>query len=199
MRWNPEPPAWSIDLGTFGELSYGSDYYQLQPGEAMNAANLTTRRSIFVELGGFNPGTSGNTIIVGDLEVGLCRKLMAAGWKLVYVPGALVYHLQDGSRVTLERMRFRHTQQTRFIAYQDDKLHRQSIFGLSYHVARQVAKATVFGILAQYYRLRGSSAAYRAKRVMKWSSRSGSILRPYDRLSGISRLDTPRRLVQSSS
>ena len=119
VRWNPEPPAWSIDLGTFGELSYGSDYYQLQPGEAMNAANLTTRRSIFVELGGFNPGTSGNTIIVGDLEVGLCRKLMAAGWKLVYVPGALVYHLQDGSRVTLERMRFRHTQQTRFIAYQD--------------------------------------------------------------------------------
>ena len=128
----------------------------------MNAAKLAVRRTLFLELGGFNPGTSGNTGGGGDLEVGLCRKLMTAGWKLIYVPDALVYHLQDGSRVTLERMRFRYAQQARFMAYQDYKLHRQSLAALSYHVFRQAAKAVVFGILAQYHKLRGSEAWYRA-------------------------------------
>ena len=73
--------------------------------------------------------------------MGLCRKLYSAGWKIAYVPNALVYHVQDGATVTLAKMRHRYAQQARFAAYTEYKSFRPSSLRLLLRVARMLQQA----------------------------------------------------------
>lgn len=130
VRWRTPPPEWVLPLGTFGHLDYGPDYQELTWPQTINGGNFSVRKQALFEVGGFNPDTSVEDRLVGDGEVGLCRKLYAAGWKIVYVPYALVYHVQDGATITLSQMRHRYAQQARFHAYADYKAHRQPTVSL---------------------------------------------------------------------
>jgi GT2 family glycosyltransferase len=99
------------------------------------------RKSALFEVGGFNPDTSVLDRLVGDGEIGLCRKIYAAGGKIIYEPGAVVYHQQDGARLTLANMRHRLAQQGRFLAYADYKAQHQSTICLLQCTGRMLLRA----------------------------------------------------------
>ena len=141
VRWRRQPPAWVPPLGTFGHLDYGSDYKELSWPKIICGGNFSVRKRALFEVGGFNPDTSVEDRLVGDGEVGLCRKLYSAGWKIAYVPDALVYHVQDGATVTLAKMRHRYAQQARFAAYTEYKSFRPSSLRLLLRVARMLQQA----------------------------------------------------------
>lgn len=138
VRWRTQPPAWVPPLGTFGHLDYGADYKEVSWPKAINGGNFSVRKRVLFEVGGFNPDTSVEDRLVGDGEWGLCRKLYSAGWKIMYVPDALVYHVQDGASVTLAKMRHRYAQQARFAAYAYYKSSHPSHLRLLLRIARML-------------------------------------------------------------
>ena len=141
VRWRTSPPSWVPPLGTFGHLDYGPDYRELSWPRTINGGNFSVRKQALFEVGGFNPDTSVEDRLVGDGETGLCRKLYAAGWKIAYVPDALVYHIQDGAKITLSTMRHRYAQQARFRAYAGYKAQRQSTARLLRRTGRMLLQA----------------------------------------------------------
>ena len=70
-------------------------------GSFLFGANLALRRSVFDEVGLFDPrlGRSGKAMLSGE-DTHLLRRLIAAGKRIVYLPGAVVFH-----EVSSERMR----------------------------------------------------------------------------------------------
>ena len=136
--WLSEPPWWATKLYGFAHLDYGSERLELKWPHTIYGPSFAVRKSFLFEVGGFNPDTSVLDRLVGDGEVGLCRKIYAAGGKIVYEPGALVYHQQDGMRLTLANMRHRLAQQARFCAYADYKAHHQSTVRLLRRTGRML-------------------------------------------------------------
>jgi GT2 family glycosyltransferase len=65
--------------------------FRLGPDGWFFGVNMAIRRSVLVELGGFNPDSFGS-IWLGDGETGLNRRLWEVGALVGYVPEALVYH-----------------------------------------------------------------------------------------------------------
>jgi len=147
VRWRSQPPDWVAPLGTFGHLDYGPDYQELSWPNGINGGNFSVRKQALFQVGGFNPDTSVEDRLVGDGEVGLCRKLYSAGWKIAYVPHAVVYHVQDGATITLSTMRHRYAQQARFLAYADYKAHK-SIIRLLWRTGYILLRAAVRKLLA---------------------------------------------------
>lgn len=141
VRWRSQPPDWVLPLGTFGHLDYGPDYQELYWPQTIYGGSFSVRKQALFEVGGFNPGTSVEDRLVGDGETGLCRKLYSAGWKIVYVPDALIYHVQDGATITLSKVRHRYAQQARFRAYADYKAQRQSTVRLLRRAGRMLLQA----------------------------------------------------------
>jgi hypothetical protein len=96
--WETPPPTWLVDFmadypGMFPMLSLMEPYreFRLGPDGWFFGVNMAIRRSVLVELGGFNPDSFGS-IWLGDGETGLNRRLWEVGALVGYVPEALVYH-----------------------------------------------------------------------------------------------------------
>lgn len=108
IRWDREPPSWVIPYEeVLGKLDYGSEMMLLQAGQYINGGNFSIRRERLFEIGGFNPDQIDNYLI-GDGETGLCDKIYRTGWRMIWVPGALVWHLQTVDRnATLQDLRRR--------------------------------------------------------------------------------------------
>jgi glucosyl-dolichyl phosphate glucuronosyltransferase len=74
--------------------------------------NFSIRKETLFELGGFNPDTVPKSLqsYQGDGDTGLAWKVKAAGYKVIYQPTALVYHIVPNDRLNLdyfkERMYF---------------------------------------------------------------------------------------------
>jgi glucosyl-dolichyl phosphate glucuronosyltransferase len=74
--------------------------------------NFSIRKKTLFELGGFNPDTVPKSLqrYQGDGDTGLAWKVKAAGYKVIYQPTALVYHIVPNDRLDLdyfkERMYF---------------------------------------------------------------------------------------------
>src|SRR5262249_38101966 len=98
-RWRTPPPARAPPPRAFGQLDYGPDYQELSWPRTIYGGNFSVRKEALFAVGGFNPDTSVEDRLVGDGECGLCRKLYAAGWKIAYVPDALIYHVQEGAAI----------------------------------------------------------------------------------------------------
>lgn len=143
VRWLSEPPWWATKVYTFAHIDYGPERLELTPPRATYGPSFAVRKSVLYDVGGFNPDTSVLDRLVGDGEVGLCRKIYAAGGKIVYEPGAIVYHQQDGASLTLSNMRHRLAQQGRFTAYADYKARRQSTIQLLECAGLMLLRATV--------------------------------------------------------
>lgn len=141
VQWRTPPPSWVPSLGSFGHLDYGRDFLKLSWPQTINGGNFSVRKDTLFEVGGFNPDTSVQDRLVGDGEVGLCRKLYAAGWKIAYVPNATVYHIQDGELITLSTMKHRYAQIGRFRSYTNYQARRQSRLQLLWNVTKTICIA----------------------------------------------------------
>lgn len=105
--WENPPPQWLVDfIGNdtiFGILSLMDPFstFQLDTRGSFYGVNMTIRRNILFEVGGFNPEAFGDTWL-GDGESGLRGKLWERDMLIGYVPDALVYHHIPQSRMTLD-------------------------------------------------------------------------------------------------
>jgi glucosyl-dolichyl phosphate glucuronosyltransferase len=96
--WETPPPRWLVDFMAdypemFPVLSVMEPYHEFRLGPEgwFFGVNMAIRRSVLVELGGFNPDSFGS-LWLGDGETGLNRRLWETGALIGYVPEALVYH-----------------------------------------------------------------------------------------------------------
>jgi glycosyltransferase involved in cell wall biosynthesis len=94
IRWDRQPPEWVISYEpTLGRLDYGPEWRILDKSEFINGGNFTILRKRLFEIGGFNPDQI-NQRLIGDGETGLCLKIHKRGWKMIWVPKAIVSHIQ---------------------------------------------------------------------------------------------------------
>lgn len=94
IQWDREPPAWIIPYEPFlGRLDHGSEWRLLSNTEFINGGNFSILRNRLFEIGGFNPDQV-NQRLIGDGETGLCLKIHKLGWKMAWVPDAVVRHMQ---------------------------------------------------------------------------------------------------------
>jgi len=121
VKWIVEPPKGLPCSSTFGQLDLGPKQRPLQWPEVIYGGNFSIKKGILFQVGGFNPDTAVEDRLVGDGEIGLCRKLYARQMRICYVPGALVYHVQNGAGIDLNVMKHRYAQQGRAAAYSDFK------------------------------------------------------------------------------
>jgi glucosyl-dolichyl phosphate glucuronosyltransferase len=71
--------------------------------------NFSIRKETLFELGGFNPDTVPKSLqrYQGDGDTGLAWKVKAAGYKVIYQPTALVYHIVPNDRLNLDYLKER--------------------------------------------------------------------------------------------
>ncbi|HAY33187.1 MAG TPA: glycosyltransferase [Ignavibacteria bacterium] len=97
IKWDETPPEWIYDYERqLGRLDYGSEI-KIEPGLYMNAGNLSIKRDILFEVGGFNPEMVGEWLI-GDGETGLWKKLYKKNYLIGWAPAALMYHYQSAKK-----------------------------------------------------------------------------------------------------
>jgi len=110
-KWEVPPPTWILRYpGALALLDRGDEVKELKWPEDIYGCNFSIRREVLFGLGGFNP-ESFSDIWLGDGETGLVRKVYAAGWKVIYNPKAVVWHIIPQSRLTLEYMKRRFANQ----------------------------------------------------------------------------------------
>ncbi len=78
------------------------------------------RRNVLEEIGGFDP-----RFFMYEEDVELCLRMSAAGWKIRYLPTAVIWHRCQGSTRTGEQ---------KFLSIQDPKNPRLAFF--TYHITR---------------------------------------------------------------
>lgn len=109
-RWEAEPPVWLNQFGGNGGgnlslLDLGDDSLELAWPETVYGCNMSVRRSVLYEVGGFNPDAIGERRLIwlrGDGETGLQEKIYDAGHKVLYEPRAGLYHRIPASRLRPE-------------------------------------------------------------------------------------------------
>ena len=111
--WEVPPPTWLTRFiadspEMFSALSLMEPFqkFRLARDGWFFGVNMAVRRSLLVEVGGFNPDSFGS-IWLGDGETGLNRRLWQEGALIGYVPEALVYHHVPPERMTLRYFRQR--------------------------------------------------------------------------------------------
>lgn len=103
-KYEIEPPKWLkiFHSGYLSLLDLGDEYLEINTNE-IYGCNLSIRRSILFELGGFHPDAMPQGLIKyrGDGETALMDKVVKAGYKTIYNPKAYVYHVIPSSRLTI--------------------------------------------------------------------------------------------------
>jgi hypothetical protein len=101
--WLAERPDWlpSSLEGFLGKLDYGDSPKELKYPEIPFGGNISFRKSIFEGLEKFSPklGRDGKTLLSNE-ELELCARIEKQGWRLRYIPTAIVHH-----KVTPERLK----------------------------------------------------------------------------------------------
>lgn len=62
--------------------------------DAVTGACLMTRKDLFLELGGFD----GENLPIAYNDVDYCLRLKEKGWKIIWTPGAKLFHFESASR-----------------------------------------------------------------------------------------------------
>ena len=108
-KWKTPPPKWLKDLignsKVFPPLSLMEPYkrFNLSKKNFFFGGNMAIKKKVLYRVGGFNPDTTG-TVLLGNGDVGLKRKIWHKGLLVGYVPGALVYHHIDKNRMSLQAL-----------------------------------------------------------------------------------------------
>jgi N-acetylglucosaminyl-diphospho-decaprenol L-rhamnosyltransferase len=85
--------GWSRRGGRNNYLIAGRDYDAIADVEEVPAACVLVRRAVFEQVGGFDEGFRFNYE-----DVDWCRRVAAAGWRVVYLPAARVTHMWGASQ-----------------------------------------------------------------------------------------------------
>jgi len=94
VLWDRPPPGWIGEYeALLGNLDHGSKERVLKNGEYIYGPNFSIKKTVLLEMGGFNPDQTGD-IVYGDGEIGLCIKLWKYGKIIYWQPQAGVKHLQ---------------------------------------------------------------------------------------------------------
>jgi len=107
IKWDETPPDWIYDYEQqLGKLDYGNEV-KYEVGMYMNAGNLSIKKDVLIEVGGFNPEMVGEWL-VGDGETGLWRRLKNRGCLIGWAPNALMEHYQIAKKnATIEDIKRR--------------------------------------------------------------------------------------------
>jgi GT2 family glycosyltransferase len=102
VRLTKHPPSGCSSV----ELVPGLFFYQQtvsQPETVFlaSAACMLVRRSVFVEIGGFD-----DRLPMGYEDAEICWRAITLGWKIIYVPTAICWHRVGSSGRSLEGARF---------------------------------------------------------------------------------------------
>jgi len=98
------PPEW-LSMFPKWYLSILDDSEGPKEVQYIYGCSFSIRRALLFELGGFNPDGFGDKRLWwyrGDGEIGLLRKVHAAGKKVIYNPKAVVQHFIPKKRLTVE-------------------------------------------------------------------------------------------------
>jgi GT2 family glycosyltransferase len=74
------------------ETGDGTPVYPYAPGTIGSGANTALRRSVALELGGFDPALGAGTPAVGGEDIDLYLTLLLGGYAIAYEPSAIVWH-----------------------------------------------------------------------------------------------------------
>ena len=139
----------------------------------LTGGNIAVRREVFDQVGLFNerlgPGEAG---ISEDVE--FAKRLLRAGKRIGYEPGAAVYNEIDPSRLTEEFFRFRHEQQGRSrLIYKGS-----SLWTVIPNLMRSLWTFGWYSLIGQErkrYRAKGRFFHYRAMLLEKTKKFKGSV------------------------
>lgn len=111
LRYEVEPPPWLDQFrGILSALDWGDTPRAAAPYGSPVGCNMSVRRSVLFDLGGFNPDSFGDRSLIhlrGDGECGLARKVHDAGWTVWYTPDAWLEHRVPAKRMTQEYIEWR--------------------------------------------------------------------------------------------
>ena len=159
-QWEVEPPVWLDQFGRNGGinlsmLDLGDDTSELAWPQTVYGCNLSMRKRVLYEIGGFNPDAMGDHRLIwlrGDGETGLHEKIYHAGYKVIYEPRAWLYHRVPASRLEPDYFFWRAFIQGISDSYSHMRKTRLSVVQLLYHsggclIGAVRAYATSVGVL----------------------------------------------------
>lgn len=109
VRWTTEKPAWhfpEFDRWVYSRLDFGPDRKLLPPGQLLFGPNLALKREALAQVGLFSEGLGrqGKKLLSYE-EVEMQDRIVRAGFRIAYHPGAVVHHLALPERNTLPYLR----------------------------------------------------------------------------------------------
>jgi glycosyltransferase involved in cell wall biosynthesis len=153
IQWDRQPPEWIfLYEPSLGKLDYGPEWRRLSPNEFINGGNFTILRKRLFEIGGFNPDQV-NQHLIGDGETGLCDKIHQRGWKMVWVPKAIVSHIQFVDKNgTLKDIKRRYWNNGVCMAYNYFRTHKPSGLVLFLKAAFSLIKSSIEFFIGYIFR-----------------------------------------------
>lgn len=92
--WDKKPKQWMFNYESLlGKISHGNDRVCQQTGLFINNGSLAIKKEVFFLVKGNHPGQIGDTLI-GDAEVGLCRKLHEMNIPIAFTDRTTMWHHQ---------------------------------------------------------------------------------------------------------
>lgn len=134
LHYEEPPPLWLEQFrGILSALDWGNTPHAVRPYRSPVGCNMSVRKSVLFESGGFNPDGFGDRSLLylrGDGECGLARKVHDAGWAMWYAPEAWLEHRVPPKRMTAEYIEWRSAIGGIEDAYTDMRYHNRTVFGL---------------------------------------------------------------------
>jgi glucosyl-dolichyl phosphate glucuronosyltransferase len=161
--WEVEPPEWvrSYGASSFGGLNLGDELVELKTPN-IYGSNFSIRKSLFFTVHGFNPDSIGD-FWFGDGETGLLLKVLQAGWKIIYTPEAVVWHVIPASRMTLAYLKRRWANQGACNCYTAYRKNRPGRGRLLLGALKQGVKGGLFESRAVWNGILSSDQRYHCK------------------------------------
>jgi len=94
IKWDKKPPTWILNYESLlGKITYGENYTVQETGLFINNGSLAILKKVFKEVNGNNPGQL-KSFLVGDAEVGLCKKLHERKIPIAFTDNTTMWHHQ---------------------------------------------------------------------------------------------------------
>jgi glycosyltransferase involved in cell wall biosynthesis len=156
IKWDETPPEWIYEYEKqLGKLDYG-DEIKYETGMYMNAGNLSIKKDILIEVGGFNPEMVGEWLL-GDGESGLWLRLKKKNYLIGWAPKALMQHYQIARKnATIEDIRRRFMNNGICIPYNIYAINKEGKNALIRNMLYTFKQGIKWSIKKIKYTLRGS-------------------------------------------
>lgn len=92
--WDKEPEDWVRNYeNLLGKISFGEGYTISDTSMYINNGSLAIKKELYAEVGGNNPGQI-KDFLIGDAEMGLCRKLHVRNIPIAFTDNTTMWHHQ---------------------------------------------------------------------------------------------------------